>query len=250
MLRSVKELTGYVLHAEDGEIGRCKDFLFDDEHWTIRYMVADTGKWLPGRKVLVSPISLGEPDWQARLLPVRLTKKQIEDSPDLDEDAPVSRQYEINWNQYYAWPSYWAGPGIWGPGAYPTTLYAQEREEAGGGEAEEQPEETHVRSVNEVTGYHVAALDGEIGHIDDFIVDEALWVLRFAVIDTRNLLPGKKVLLATRWISSVDWYDRRVIMDLTVDAIKNGPTYDPSTPVNREYEERLYDYYGRPKYWV
>jgi len=106
MLRSIKEITGYVLQAVDGEIGRCKDFLFDDENWTIRYMVADTGKWLPGKKVLISPISLAEPDWTSSLLPVRLSQKQVEQAPELDENAPVSRQYEIKYHQYFGWPTY------------------------------------------------------------------------------------------------------------------------------------------------
>jgi hypothetical protein len=107
MLRSVKEVKGYMVQAKDGKIGRCKDFLFDDETWTIRYMVADTGKWLPDKKVLISPVSLGEPDWASNLFPVRLSKKQIEQAPELDENAPVSRQYEIKYHEYYGWPLYW-----------------------------------------------------------------------------------------------------------------------------------------------
>ncbi|MBF0235078.1 MAG: hypothetical protein HQK65_18900 [Desulfamplus sp.] len=114
MLRSVKEIHNYVLQAEDGEIGRCKDLLFDDHFWTVRYMVADTGKWLPGRKVILSPISLGEPDWDFRIFPVLLTKKRIEEAPGLDEDAPVSRQHEILWTQYYGWTYYWGDHYAWG----------------------------------------------------------------------------------------------------------------------------------------
>ena len=125
MLRSLIELLDYVLAAEDGEIGRCSDFLFDDRHWTTRYMVADTARWLPGRKVLVSPIALGEPEWRSRLFPVRLTKEQIEDAPGLNEDAPVSRQYEIHWTRYYGWPYYWSGMGGWGAAANPGALYTQ-----------------------------------------------------------------------------------------------------------------------------
>jgi hypothetical protein len=145
MLRSVNEMIHYVIEAEDGEIGRCKDFLFDDFHWTIRYMVADTRTWLPGRKVLVSPIALGDPDWKRGCFPVRLSRQQIEESPLLDEDAPVSRQYETRWFDYFGWPYYWAGGGLWEADPYPAALYAKVRAELA--EEEKKPEESHLRSV-------------------------------------------------------------------------------------------------------
>jgi len=119
MLRSLNELKNYRLDAEDGKIGRSKDFLFDDEHWTIRYMVADTGDYLPGRKVLISPIAIGQPDWIRQVFPVRLTKEQIKEAPGLDEDAPVSRQYELDMSLYYGWSYYWHGTYPWGFAAYP-----------------------------------------------------------------------------------------------------------------------------------
>jgi hypothetical protein len=249
MLRSLDALRNYVLAAEDGDIGRCEDFLFDDIHWTIRYMVADTGKWLPGRKVLVSPISLGEPDWASQRLPVRLTKEEIKQSPPLDKDAPVSRQYEIRWFEYYGWPYYWSGGGLWGAAPYPSALYLKRLEKVAE-KGIEPEEETHLRSVKEVTGYQIMATDGDIGHVEDFIVEDELWLLQYLVVDTRNFLPGgRKVLVAPAWVTTVDWGGRSVSVDLIVDAVKNSPEYDPSEPVNREYEIRLYDYHGRPKYW-
>ena len=171
MLRSAKEIKGYVLQALDDEIGGCKDFLFDDRFWTIRYMVVDTGKWLPGRLVLVSPIALDEPNWQEERFPVRLTTQQIKEAPALDEAKPVSRQYEIEYYQYYGWPYYWGGMGAWGGLAYPGPLFEQTRQddkttEAGSGE-------DHLRSIDEVRGYHIQATDDEIGHVEDFILDDA-----------------------------------------------------------------------------
>ncbi|MDA3971437.1 MAG: PRC-barrel domain-containing protein [Desulfobulbaceae bacterium] len=248
MLRNVKEIHNYVLEAKDGEIGRCKHFLFDDELWTIRYMVADTGKWLPGRKVLISPISLGEPDWNSRLFPLKLTKELIENSPALDSEAPVSRQYESKWFDYYAYPYYWGDTGIWGMEPYPGLLFSQKKEDT-----EMEPDtaegDPSLRSATEVRGYKIQATDDEIGHVEDFIFDDETWTIRYMVVDTRNWLPGRKVLVTPAWINSIDWKENKVSVDLTVEAIKNSPEYDPSAPVNREYEVRLYDFYGRPKYW-
>jgi hypothetical protein len=217
MLRSVNEIINYVIEAEDGEIGRCKDFLFDDLHWAIGYMVADTRKGLPGRKVLVSPIALGEPDWQSGRFPVMLTRRQIEESPPLDEDQPVSRQYETRWFDYFGWPYYWYGGGLWAADPYPAALYAKIRADLEG--QEPRPEESHVRSLKEVTGYHIQPSDGEIGHVEDFIVEEQPWVIRYIVVDTKNVLPGRKVLVSPGWIDSVDWGGGNVGVKLTVNLL-------------------------------
>jgi sporulation protein YlmC with PRC-barrel domain len=248
MLRSIKALYNYVLAAKDGETGRCKDFLLDDKRWTIRYMVADTGKWLPGRKVLISPLSLGEPDWESRLLPVLLTRKAIEDAPSLDQDAPVSRQHEIRWARHYGLPFYWLGEGLWGTADRPAALVIQNLPEI-------MPDETtdnmdsHLRSASEITGYKIEAADGDIGHVEDFIMDDDNWRIRYMVVDTSNWLPGRKVLVDICWINTIDWLASRIKINLSREQVKASPHYDPSAPVNREYEIRLYDFYGRPKYW-
>jgi len=248
MLRSLKELKNYALEAKDGKIGRCKDFLFDDEHWTIRYMVADTGKFLPGRKVLISPISIGSPEWIRQVFPVRLTKEWIKNAPGLDQDAPVSRQYEIDLSQFYGWNYYWHGTYPWGIAAYPGALYDKPLVQEG--VLEPDSGDNHLRSVNEVRGYHIQAKDNDIGHVEDFIMDDESWAMRYMVVDTLNWLPGRKVLVAPMWITAVSWADRKVSVDLSREQIKECPEYDPAIPVNREYEEQLYDFYGRPKYWL
>jgi hypothetical protein len=245
MLRSVNEFTGYTILATDGEIGRCKDFLFDDHFWTIRYMVADTGKWLPKRKVLISPMALSEPKWAGQCFPVSLTRQQVEDSPPLEADAPVSQKYERMWFNYYGWPYYWHGGDVWGPVATPSDLRAIEKTETGASD----PDKSRLRSTKEVTGYHINAADGEIGHVEDFVLDDATWTLRYVVVDTRNWLPGRKVLVSPTWVRSVDWGERLVNVDLSRESVRNSPKYEPDAPVNREYETRLYDYYGRPAYW-
>jgi hypothetical protein len=246
MLRNVNAVLNYVLLAQDGEIGRCNDFLFDDEKWTIRYMVADTRKWLPGRKVLISPLSLGKPDWSNRRFEVELTRRQIKGSPALDEDVPVSRQYELIYGKYYGTPLYWNGANIWGTHPTPSLLRAEQDKLATDFEG---PEENHLRSIKEVTGYHIEATDGEIGHVEDFVVDDEMWVLRYVVVDTRNWLPGRKVLVPPQWATAVDWAEEKLWVDLATDRIKNSPNYDPLAPINRDYERNLHDYYGRPVYW-
>jgi hypothetical protein len=244
VLRSVKSLYGYKILAKDGAIGKLYEFLFEDETWIIRYLVADTGGWLPARQVLISPVAFGTPEWESKSFPVILTREQVENSPGIEKDQPVSRRHQIELFKYYGWPPYWP------IGSYQVPSppeWDEDRPE----KAKEEGEKVnpHLRSSREVTGYAIEASNGDIGHVDDFITDDEEWALRYIVIDTRNWLPGRKVLIAPRWIQSIDWETKKVIMALTRELIKNSPEYDPEKPVNREYEVRLYDYYGRPKYW-
>lgn len=250
MLRSMKDLEGYVLEATDGEIGRCKDFLFDDRQWVVRYMVADTGRWLPGKKVLVSPISIGDPDWQSRHLPVALTKDQVKSSPDILHDEPVSRQYEAELFDHLGYLPYWGGTRTWGESTVPRHLRVEELEDAAGVAVAIEPGgNPDLRSLDEVSGYRIDARDDEVGHVEDLIVDSDDWIIRYMVIDTRNWLPGRKVIVPPQWVGGFDWQEKAARVDLTRAQIESSPKFEPGAPVNRAYETRLYDYYGRPVYW-
>jgi hypothetical protein len=248
MLRSTHELTGYTLAAADGNIGTAKDFLFDEDKWAIRWLVADTGTWLPKRKVLISPVSLHQPQWRDKCFPVQLTKEQIENAPDIQTHEPVSRTYERKFFNHFAWPYYWSYMGVWGTGMVPSAVFepGQEDEKT---DPNQDVEDNHLRSTEEVRSYHIQAQDDSIGHIDDFILDDESWILRYIVVDTRNWLPGRKVLLSPAWINAIDWKNQSVKVELTCDQIKKSPKYNPSEPINREYEKQLFDYYGRPVYW-
>lgn len=253
MLRNLNSILGYTLSCTDGEIGKAKDFLFDDDQWVIRYMVADTAKWLPGRKVLLSPVSFGAPDWKTETFPMSISRDQVKESPPLEENMPVSREYEVSFFDYYGYPYYWVGDwGYWGLSNRPYDLSQKSVEDIkdATNPAATDATETGLRSAKEVNGYNINALDKEIGHVEDFIVDDDTWVIRYIVVDTRNWLPGgKKVLLARNWITGVSWAHHKVDVNMQSDEVKESPEFNPHTPVNRSYEIQLYDFYGRPYYW-
>ena len=245
MLSIAKTLKGYKVHGLDGEIGRVKEFYFDDRHWTVRYLVAETGNWLTGRQVLISPHALGAVLQGESAIRVELTKTQIEDSPCLDSDKPVSRQFEEAYCAYYCWPMYWGGPYKWG--SYPSIVRdrAKWREFHG-----EKAWDAHLRSTRDVSGHHIQAVDGEIGHVEDFIIDDETWTIRYLIINTRNWWPGKKVLVSPLWIERVSWSESKVFVNLLRENIKQSPEYTEESLITRDYETHLHRHYKRQGYWV
>ncbi|MGO9953094.1 MAG: PRC-barrel domain-containing protein [Dissulfurispiraceae bacterium] len=246
MLNKAKTLNGYKLDSLDGEIGKVKEFYFDDQHWAIRYLVADTGNWLMGRQVLISPHALVAVMKEEQHISIDLTKKQIEDSPSLDSDKPVSRQFEESYYGYYGWPVYWSGTYMWGDYTYIMREREKLRESAQG----KKTWDPHLRSTHNVSGYHVQAIDGEIGHVEDFIIDDETWAIRYLIIDTQNWWPGEKVLVSPKWIERVSWDESKVFVNLTRETIKQSPTYTEESLLTRDYESRLHRHYDRKGYWV
>jgi hypothetical protein len=250
MLRSLAALKGYKIHAIDGNIGAVHDFLFDDREWVVRYLVVRTGVWWPGRKVLISPVAVSSALWANHEVRAMLTRDQVRDAPGVDTDPPVSRQEEQQLVGYYAWPSYWGMPVPSPADDVPPEKRKEITDEVRKAQAAARDDDPHLRSVREVAGYRIAARDGSIGHVQDFVGDDSDWVVRYMVIDTRDWLPGRHVLVSPTWVDGVDWKRGEARMDLDQEQIENAPPYDPATPINREYELQLYDYYGRPVYWA
>lgn len=252
MLMNTSQLKGQTVRALDGELGTIEQFYFDDDSWAIRYFVVNTGSWLAGRHVLISPFSVTHTDWQARRLDVALTKEQVENSPGIDTQRPVSRQHEAENLGYYSYPYYWDGPNLWGAGFSPVSsplLGATAREAIADG-VRRASTDSHLRSSAEVTGYSMESTNGEIGHLDGFIVDDETWAIRYIEVATRNWWPGKKVLVSPAWIELVNWETSKVVIGLSREDIRSGPEYLESVPVNRDYENQLYFHYGLPPYWL
>jgi len=226
MLQSIKQLYGHKLKASDGEIGHVKDFDFDDQNWAIRYLVVDTGSWLPGRKVLVSPHAFGALHQAGKLLLVNLTRKQIEDSPSIELHKPVSRQYEEEYYQYYGWPYYWQGGGLWGTSAFPIVephakVFLKKSTTAS--DSKSNHVDAHLRSTQAVNGYHIEASDGKIGHICDFMIDAESWAIRQLVVKTGHWLSGREVEISTSDVDRISYEKSTVFVNLTRKVIENIP---------------------------
>ena len=250
MLWTASGIKGYAIRASDGEIGTVIDFLFADDSWVVRWLVVDTGNWLAGRKVLLPPTVLGHPDPGTREFPVRLTMKEIKESPEIESDRPVSRQDETNIYGYYGWRPYW-GDGFF-MGGYGSTgddwvgTQALGASQRGGRVANTRLNDgdPHLRSIAAVTGHHIHATDGEIGHVKDFLLEETDWSIHYLVVDTTNWWPGKKVLISPASTHDINWPDRLVNLNVDRQKVKSSPEYNEMTTVDRNYERRFHNHYG------
>lgn len=268
MIRSLREIEGYAIHAVDGRIGKVYEFLFDTFQWAVRYVAVDLGGWISDRKVILSARAIehaapGE-------LRVNASREKIRTGPDIDTIHKLDRSAEAELHDHYSWPYYWQQPTYyyqqdsnpiagdpytapsWPAGAspeYATYAHASpaDREKSRG--ARERPAEPMLRETRDVHGYHIHALDGDIGHVHDFAVEDETWKIRYVIVDTRNLLPAKHVALSPRWIQDVNWEDRHVYACQTKEKIRSAPAFDGRFPIPRAYEDALFEHYGSPKYW-
>jgi hypothetical protein len=246
MLRSMKDMEHYSIGATDGLIGAVKDFYFDDTDWVIRYLVVDTGESAPRRKVLISPIAIGRPNWSDKILAAKLTRAQVKGSPDIDTEEPVSRQQEMGYAGYYGYGNYWGGGGLWGAGLYPDILQAgRQVNNSGAGSHVIHGADSHLRSGNAVMRYYVNASDGDIGHVQALLVDEGSWAIRYIVVNTSNWWLGHNVLIAPEWIGYVSWAESSLSVNLTRQAIQDSPPYDAATALSGEQEAGIHAHYGR-----
>lgn len=233
MLRKMNEIIGMDIIAGDGEVGRIDDLYFDDERWVLRYFVVETGNWLSSRKVLLSPESIEsfrEGDGRVR---VHLSREQIKNAPLANWARPISRQYERELRRYFNWTPYWLSTPLPIAGIpHPPPVPPEERKnEVSRSEDDENDEGAHLRSGREVIGYYIHAQNGDIGHVEDILLNDEDWHIDYFLVDTRNWLPGgKKVMVATEWIEKVVWPESSVYVEITREVIKNSPAYDASGP--------------------
>lgn len=250
MKHSLKDLTGYTIGATDGELGKVTNLYFSDDSWTIRYLVVETGSWLFGRKVLLSPQAItGSSD--DKVLKVNLTKEQVQHSPNLDTENPLSRQEEVQLHEHYNWGGYWGAGDLWAGGIGTTgmmmagSLPLEEAVHNAAMKDQHQEGDPHLRSTGTVKGYSIHATDGDIGSVSDFIIDDTNWTIDYLVVDTGSWLPGKKVLLSPRWIQKVEWETSSVVVDVTKEKVKNSPAYDANKSLTTAYQTALVDHYGK-----
>jgi len=234
MLRRAKDLLGFAIRAKDDDLGKVHDFYFDDQTWAIRYLVVDVGSWLFGRRVLVAASVLGAPEGEAKVIPVQLTKEQVEHSPDIDLDKPVERQHEIALSSHYGWPMYWSGdPMLYGmTGGMDALSIAEQQAVENATAAPDRQGDPNLHSVDKVTSYSVHATDGDIGYVSDFILDEEAWVIRYILFNTHDWLPGKRVLVAPTLVEQLDWEEAKLHVKTTRERIQESPAYDPTMPLN------------------
>jgi uncharacterized protein YrrD len=253
MLQVISALTGYSIEASDGAIGSISDFLFDSQTWKIRWLVVDTGSWLTERKVLLQPSAIANADYERQRLMTNLTKSQVEGSPDILQHQPISRQMERDLYSYYGWDPLWGGDYLGGSAGAMAAPLATEpyfgiasAPEAAAIDAVPLAEDSHLQSIEEVAGCHIEAVDGQIGHVEDFVIESAGWSIRYLVVDTSNWWLGQHVLMSPHAVTEIDWTDQHVHFNVTRDQVKASPPWDPVKLMDQDYMKQLHSHYGWP----
>jgi uncharacterized protein YrrD len=253
MLQAISGLKGFAIEATDGKMGAVVDFLFDDASWKVRWLVVDCGSWLKGRKVLIHPSAVSYVVLEDEKFDVELTKAQVEGSPELLEHQPVSRQMESRLYDYYGWNPIWdeaadlvpISGAMASPLSAPPLLGAQRRDEPPQDVAAT-GDDDHLQSIVEVTGYHIHAIDGEIGHVENLLFDDEDWSLHYFVVDTSNWWFGKHVLISPHAVKAIEWSDRQVKLDVSRQQVEASPPWDPLVAFDEIYAKRLHEHYGWP----
>jgi sporulation protein YlmC with PRC-barrel domain len=242
MKRSLKELSTCNIKTKDGKIGYTRDFLFDENLWVIRYLVADFGKLLTPERILIPRVFIKSPLLEDKLFISVLSQAEIDNCPRPEDHMPISRKYEEEIYKHYNFDPYWSTAFLGTAGSFypPRPINIPSKD------LNEEDLDTSLRSFKEVEGYHVHASDGNIGHIEDLIIDEDDWQIIYAIVDTSNWLPwSKKVLLAIDWMRKISYVKREVKTNLTIETIKNAPEYKPADIIDEVYEKGLHDFYSR-----
>jgi len=248
MLRHQSQVKGYAIHASDGLVGTISDVLFDDATWLVRWFVVNTATWRAGRRVLLPPSALASVNHIGHQFVVKLNRHQVRDCPDVDTDAAVSRQHEADIYDHYGWAPYWSASsymGIVGFGGYlgepliaPPSLELMQREKSLA-DARQAASDPTLRSIGEVTGYAVHAIDGEVGHVEDFLIEDDDWSIHYLVVETGTWWHGNKLLVSPLAVQSIQWLDRLVNLGADRQAVKNSAAYDPSATVDPIYEKHV-----------
>lgn len=250
MLWNASAIHKYAVEATDGPIGTVSDFLFDDAHWKVRWLVIDTGEWSEAGKVIVPTQVVGHPDPAKRTLSVKLTQDQVEKSPAVGDDQPISRETEASAYKHYGASPYWGADYLggyhaqWASTPFPVSGDQERAIEAA--DARRDKYNPSLRSFALVDGYHIEGRDGNIGHVEDFIVDDRNWSIAFLVVDTRNWWAGKRVLISPRSVLEIDWQERMVTLNADRQKVKDSPAYDPAATLDKAFVQQFHRHYGLP----
>jgi hypothetical protein len=255
MLHAISALKGFAIEATDGRIGTAVDFLFDDRSWKVRWLVVDCGSWLAGRKVLIHPSAISYAGFEYKRFEVTLTKAQVHGSPALLEHQPVSQQMQSHLYDYYGWDPDWSGsyfggtmggmaPSMMAPPSPGAQMQAEPRT---AGAPTPQGGDPHLRSVVEVIGYYIQATDGEIGYVENLMLDNEDWSLQYLIVYTSSWWLGQSVLIAPHAVTGIDWFNRQVQLDVPREKVKLSPSWDPLVALDESSRTDLHAHYDWPR---
>ncbi len=251
MLISTTRIENSKVHAQDGTIGKVETFLFDQEQWVLRYIVAKHGFLFLGGRKLLSPVSvtgtIGESDGAIR---VGLTREQVKNAPPADLARPISRRKEEQFHRYYQIPVYWGGAGLWGTAMTPLEAGTVSYEPAPTDEPEAaDTDEYHLRSTEEIEGYRVEAKEERIGTVSGCLIEDTTWAVRYLSVKMEEGQGDGRLFISPHWVDEISWIERKLRLDMPASRLREMPTVGVRGTLEREDEEKLHEFFGQPRYW-
>lgn len=228
MLVNANDVLGYRIGVDGAPAAVLRDLLIGQDSATVRYLVTDSEAWLATSSVLLAPGVVVGIDRDQQMLQTGLDRALLDRAPGLPRGTPPGREHERRLHDHFGWTPYWDSAG----------------DDPAGGDRDEQ-----LLSARHLIGFYAQAVDGAVGHVEDLIVDLQAWQVRYLEIDTRNWVPGRRVLVAPGWLHAIDRPNRTVALDLSRELVRSSPPYDRKAPLDRSLEENLYRHYGRTGYW-
>lgn len=251
MLRKLNDLIGDELYTEEGVFGHLENLLLDTSTWQVRYFVVDTRNHLERDRVLLPPARITQPDPTRRAWSVDIDRKKLEESPDLPDLDELERHHEEELHAFHGWRPYW--PTGYMPrgavGRRPVGPEAAQGPPIGTSEEDEAGEEV-LRRATDLRSFTARAKSTELGPVDDVIVDTRQWRVRYLIVDGRGLHDPRQVLLSVGWLKRLDWAGHSLRTDIESPKIDESPRFDPDEPIDRRYEEQLFEHYDYHPYWT
>ncbi len=241
MLRTARTLKNYKLECIDGELGKAKEFHFDTQCWIVRYLIAETGSWLAGRKILISPHAMDSIRREDQHIFIDLNKNQIKDAPLLYNNHPISREFEEENCRYYDWPIYWHSQSF---GEQQPRLRNRNYDQWNECKHDNIVCDIRLRSTLEINDFHIQTLDNDIGHIEDFIIDDAAWVIRYLIVSIRSGWPEYRVLIPPQWINRISDTEGKVFVSFNRESFDQMQEYTEESLLNLNYETELCSNYN------
>lgn len=242
MLITVQQILQQPVYGAHEALGDLVDLLLDSYTWNVRFGVVEVGAWLASRPVLIDAPRLAQAQWNEteHALRLPLSRSEIRACPPLESLTGARPPREAGLVEHFVWGSHWrehltSQPAPVGVDAVPTPASPAEQRER------------DLYAARQLIGYRLEAVDGEVGALQDFLLDLDHWVVRYFIVELDTFLGGRRRLISPGAAEAIHPSDRLLRVHFSAAEIEAAPEYDPRHPLDPHAETSFPE---PPKYWL